>query len=325
MPYDPNAVDPDVLQDRIDAVAASEEAALIEEEKQERAEKAARSEQFAGEQKAIDEADAATKQITDRAAKADQLDPDRLNLNNNPAVQALNQATNARNIGYLRGLNGLFTAPERAFDWATGAMQEEKEQTGSYSPGWDPFRQQIDANKPKNWWEAGIQIGAQESTTIGATLGLGAATGLVKSVGGRLGLAGIEGFMSPDIGQENNVSGSVKWLAQNPDKSPKFVQDFYDKVEATAPWAGDFLRQAAINNPLATTEGDDVNTMTLKSLLENLMMEGTGEMLDFLYGSRRADEFDIEAQNAEQAETQFRVDSEGLPSNTIDVDAQDVT
>ena len=146
MPYDPNAVDPDVLQDRIDAVAASEEAALMEEEKQERAEKAARSEQFAGERKAIDEADAATKQITDRAAKADQLDPDRLNLNNNPAIQALNQATNARNIGYLRGLNGLFTAPERAFDWATGAMQEEKEQTGSYSPGWDPFRQQIDAN-----------------------------------------------------------------------------------------------------------------------------------------------------------------------------------
>ena len=325
MPYDPSAVDPDELQDRIDEVAASEEAALMEEEKQERAEKAARSEQFAGEQKAIDEADAATKQVTDRAAKADQLDPDRLNLNNNPAVQALNQATNARNIGYLRGLNGLFTAPERAFDWATGAMQEEKEQTGSYSPGWDPFREQIDQNKPQNWWEAGIQIGGQEATTIGATLGLGSATGLVKSVGGRLGLAGIEGFMSPDIGQENNVSGSVKWLAQNPDKSPKFVQDFYDKVEATAPWAGDFLRKAAINNPLATTEGDDVNTMTLKSLLENLMMEGTGEMLDFLYGSRRADEFDIETQNAEQAETQFRVDSEGLPSNTIDVDAQDVT
>ena len=132
MPYDPSAVDPDELQDRIDAVAASEEAALMEEEKQERAEKAARSEQFAGEQKAIDEADAATKQVTDRAAKADQLDPDRLNLNNNPAVQALNQATNARNIGYLRGLNGLFTAPERAFDWATGAMQEEKEENGSY-------------------------------------------------------------------------------------------------------------------------------------------------------------------------------------------------
>ena len=44
------------------------------------------------------------------------------------------------------------------------------------------------------------------------------------------------------------------------------------------PRLGDGLRHVAINNPLATNEGDDVYTKTLKSVLENMMFEGAGEM-----------------------------------------------
>ena len=274
-------------QEYIDAVDnAREERARAEEEinRKRQAEKLA---EYAEQQKAIDEGN---KAAAKNAKDAEQgLDPDRLNLNNNPAIQTLNQATNARNIGYLRGLNGLFTLPERTWDWATGAMQEETEQNGSYSPGWDPFRETIDNNAPKNWWEAGFQIGGQESTTIAATAGFGMVTGLAKSVLGRIGLAGVEQMASPDTGQENNVSGSVRWAAENPDKAPKWIQKVYDQVESTMPWLGDGLRYVA-NNPLATNEGDDVNTKTLKSVLENMMFEAGAEVLDFLYGSRRLEE-----------------------------------
>ena len=319
-------LDKDALQNSIDVVDQSRkerEAAEEEINRQRQAEKLAR---YAEQQKAIDEGAKAQAKNNEAAEKEqEQLDPDRLNLNNNPAVQALNQATNARNIGYLRGLNGIFTAPERAFDWATGAMAEEKEETGSYSPDWDPFRKQIDDNAPKNWWEAGFQWGAQESTTIAATAGAGIVTGLGRSVLGRLGLAAGESFLSPDIGQENNVSGSVRWLAQNQDQAPKEIQKFYDLVEDTVPWLGDSLKHVAVNNPLATNEGEDVNTMTLKSILENIMFEGTGEVLDFMFASRRADSVDINDQTAAKADEEFQVDSEGLPSNTIDVEAVDVT
>ena len=68
----------------------------------------------------------------------------------------------------------------------------------------------------------------------------------------------------------------------------------YDEVESTMPWLGDGLRHVAINNPLATNEGDDVYTKTLKSVLENMMFEGAGEMLDFLYGSRRLEQAGID-------------------------------
>ena len=64
------------------------------------------------------------------------------------------------------------------------------------------------------------------------------------------------------------------------------------------PWLGDGLRNVAINNPLATNEGDDVYTKTLKSVLENMMFEGAGEMLDFLFGGRRLEEIDIDEQVA---------------------------
>ena len=315
-------LDRDALQDSIDVVDQSIKEREAAEEEINRQKQAAKLAQYAEQQKAIDEGAKAQAKNKEAAEKAqEQLDPDRLNLNNNPAIQALNQATNARNISYLRGLNGIFTAPERGWDWATGAMQEEVEETGSYSPDWDPFRETIDKNAPKNWWEAGIQWGGQEATTIAATAGFGLATGLGKTVLGRLGLAAGEGFLSPDIGVENNASGSLRWLAQNQDQAPKKVQEFYDKVESTMPWLGDGLKYVAINNPLATNEGDDVNTMTLKSILENLMMEGTGEALDFMFASRRADEIDINDQTAAKAEEEFQVDSEGLPSNTIDVEA----
>ena len=97
-----------------------------------------------------------------------------------------------------RGLNGLFTLPERTWDWATGAMQEEVETTGSYSPQWDPFRETIDKNAPKNWWEMGTQLASQGSCPIGATVATGGATGLSGSMLGRLGLAAGEAALDTD-------------------------------------------------------------------------------------------------------------------------------
>ena len=55
------------------------------------------------------------------------------------------------------------------------------------------------------------------------------------------------------------------------------------------------------------------------------MFEGTADTIDFLYAGRRADDFDVQEQVMEQATDQFEVDTGGLPSNTIDVDAVDVT
>ena len=316
--------DTNSAQEYIDAVDdAREERARAEEEinRKKQAEKLA---EYAEQQKAIDEG---TK------AQAKNAKESGLDKFTDAAGQAVDTVMGVKesvvdrglNAGMARGLNGLFTLPERTFDFATGAMQEEVEQTGSYSPQWDPFREFIDDNAPKNWWEMGTQLASQEAVTIGATVATGGVTGLGKTALGRLGLAGMEATLDTGVGQENNLSGSARWIAENPDKAPKWIQKIYDEVEKTMPWLGDGLRNVALNNPLATNEGDDVYTKTLKSVLENMMFEGTGEMLDFLYGSRRLEEADIGEQVMEKADQEFQVDAEGLPSNTIDVEAVDVT
>ena len=323
--YDPDDLDKEALQNTIDKVAASEEERQVALEQQERQQQAERAEKFAGQQTAIDEGNQAAAKNAQKAEGLEKF----TGMVQGAADKVMDVKESVidrgQNAGIARGLNGLFTMPERFFDFATGAMQEEKEQTGSYSPGWDPFRGYIDANKAQNWWELGSQIGFQEGVTIGATVLTGGATGLGGTALGRVGLAGVEATMNADVSTENNFSGSIKWAAENPDKAPEWIQEIYQSVEKHAPWLGDGLRHVAINNPLATNEGDDVYTTTFKAVLENMLTEGAGEMLNFLYGSRRADEADIETQNMEQAEHQFRVDTDGLPSNTIDVEAVDVT
>ena len=84
------------------------------------------------------------------------------------------------------------------------------------------------------------------------------------------------------------------------------------------------------NNPL-TTEGDDVYTTTFK-ICSWEHHDRRQEILDFVWGSRRADEMNIEGQVGQKAEDEYLEDmmsapsdADGLPSNTIDVDATDVT
>ena len=319
--YKPEDLDKEALQQSIDEIEASEaqrQQADDEVNRQRQAEKMAR---YAEQQKAIDEGVKAQEQNSGL---------DKLKETAQGAVDTAvgikeSVVDRGLNTGIARGLNGLFTLPERTFDFATGAMQEEVETTGSYSPQWDPFRDTIEENAPKNWWEMGTQLASQEAVTIGATVATGGATGLSSTMLGRFGLAAGEAALDTEVGQADNFSGSLRWAAENPDKAPKWIQKIYDQVESTMPWLGDGLRHVAINNPLATNEGDDVYTKTLKSVLENMMFEGAGEMLDFLYGGRRAEDIDIDEQVAQKAQQEFEVDSSGLPSNTIDVEAVDVT
>ena len=309
------------VTDMVDQARQEQLRAEEEINRQKQAEKMAR---YAEQQKAIDEGAKA------QAKNAKESGLDKLVDTAQGAAGAVMGAKESvmdrgLNTGIARGLNGLFTLPERTFDFATGAMAEEVEQTGSYSPQWDPFREYIDENAPKNWWEMGTQLASQEAVTIGATVATGGATGLSGSMLGRIGLAAGEATLDTEVGQADNLSGSLRWAAENPTKAPKWIQNIYEQVENTMPWLGDGLRNVAINNPLATNEGDDVYTKTLKSVLENMMFEGAGEMLDFLYGSRRLEEADIGEQVMEKADQEFQVDAEGLPSNTIDVEATDVT
>ena len=322
--YKPEDLDQESLQQSIDQIDADREERLKAEEEINRQKQAEKMARYAEQQKAIDEGAKA------QAKNAKESGLDKLVDTAQGAAGAVMGAKESvmdrgLNTGIARGLNGLFTLPERTFDFATGAMAEEVEQTGSYSPQWDPFREYIDENAPKNWWEMGTQLASQEAVTIGATVATGGATGLSGSMLGRIGLAAGEATLDTEVGQADNLSGSLRWAAENPTKAPKWIQNIYEQVENTMPWLGDGLRNVAINNPLATNEGDDVYTKTLKSVLENMMFEGAGEFLDFLYGGRRLEEIDIDEQVTEQATQQFEVDTGGLPSNTIDVEAMDVT
>ena len=331
----PEDIDKEALQDQIDLVEESENQRAQAEQIIERKKQAERAEQFAAQQTAIDDGNAAKKGLMETAEKGEQSGFDQFMQAGSDLVDTVGGIKESvidrgQNVGIARGLNGVFTLPERAWDFATGAMQEEKEQTGSYSPGWDPFREYIDDNKAENLWELGTQIAFQEATTIGSAVLTGGITGLTNSRLGRIGIAGFEAVLNPDVSSENNFSGSVKWIAENPDKSPEWVQDVYLQLERTVPWLGDSLRHVAINNPLATTEGDDVYTTTFKAVLENILTEGAGEILDFVWGSRRADEMNVEGQTAQKAEDEYledmmTADADGLPSNTIDVEATDVT
>ena len=311
--YKPEDLDKEALQQSIDEIDASRQERLKAEEEINRQKQAEKLAQYAEQQKAIDEGVKAQE-------KASKSGGDGLEKFTEAAQGAVDTAVGIKesvvdrgiNAGFARGLNGLFTLPERTFDFATGAMAEEVESTGSYSPDWDPFREYIDDNAPKNWWEMGTQLLNQEAVTIGATVATGGATGLTGSALGRIGLAAGEATLDAEVGQADNLSGSLRWAAENPDKAPKWIQKIYEQVENTMPWLGDGLRNVAINNPLATNEGDDVYTKTLKSVLENMMFEGAGEMLDFLYGGRRLEEIDIDEQVAQKAQQEFEVDTGGL-------------
>ena len=89
----------------------------------------------------------------------------------------------------------------------------------------------IDDNAPKNWWEMGISTPNQEAVTIGATVATGGATGLTGSALGRIGLAAGEATLDAEVGQVDNLSGSLRWAAENPDKAPKWIQKIYEQVE----------------------------------------------------------------------------------------------
>ena len=169
-----------------------------------------------------------------------------------------------QNVGIARGLNGLFTLPERlGFQYWRLRKQRRRLMVPTLLTGTHSVSLLMTI-KPENLYELGGQIAFQESVTIGSALLTGNVLGLTESRLGRLATAGIEAVMNPDVSTENNFSGSVKWIAENPDKSPEWVQDVYLQVERHVPWLGDGLRHVPINNPLATTEGDDVYTTTFK-------------------------------------------------------------
>ena len=232
--YKPEDLDLEGLQQNIDLINAQREERLKAEEEINRQKQAEKMARYAEQQKAIDEGAKA------QAKNAKESGLDKLVDTAQGAAGAVMGAKESvmdrgLNAGMARGLNGLFTLPERTFDFATGAMAEEVEQTGSYSPQWDPFREYIDENAPKNWWEMGTQLASQEAVTIGATVATGGATGLSGSMLGRIGLAAGEAALDTEVGQADNLSGSLRWAAENPTKAPKWIQNIYEQVENTMP------------------------------------------------------------------------------------------
>ena len=65
------------------------------------------------------------------------------------AYGGLEYLNNQKNVGIARGLNGIFTQPQRMWDMGTGEVERQEAENGEYSPGWDPFREFIDENEPK--------------------------------------------------------------------------------------------------------------------------------------------------------------------------------
>ena len=134
--------------------------------------------------------------------------------------------------------------PQRMYDMGTGEIERQEAEGGTYSPGWDPFRDYIEDNKPKNWWEAGTQIGFEVGTQIGATAATGGVTGLGSTTAGRVGLAAFDATLDVNIGtnkQQLLVSDNVPWLKDQFNDSPQ--------------------------------------SKTLKAILENLAYEGIGEVI----------------------------------------------
>ena len=147
------------------------------------------------------------------------------------------------------------------WDMGTGEVERQEAENGEYSPGWDPFREFIDENEPKNWWESATQTSFEVATQIGGAVTTGNVTGLSGSAAGRVGLAGLEATFDADIGtnkQQLLVADNVPWLKDQ----------FND-------------------NPVSKT---------LKAVLENMAFEGIGEVIAGLWGraGRAVDAEDIE-------------------------------
>ena len=280
---DPSYIDQDALQQDIDFADAEEQrraAALLEEQRiKEQQEKEAAKEGQSG----ID-------QFKDAVGKATDIGKDVYkSYLNNPL-----------NVGMARGLNGIFTMPERMFDLATGEVAKQEEGGGEYSPDWDPFKSYIDENKPKNWWESGTQIAFETATQVGA-----AAVASPSSLVGRLTVgAPLEALMSSDVGtnkQKLLISDSVPWLKDQFNDSPI--------------------------------------SKTMKAVLENMAFEGTGELIGALWGKafREVDADSIEIQRVEKAKVEYDEDmaryrtgyqlegQRGLPEGIDKVEVRDIT
>ena len=222
-------------------------------------------------------------------------------------VGAVKNIETQRNVGIARGLNGIFTMPQRMYDMGTGEIERQEAEGGTYSPGWDPFRDYIEDNKPKNWWEAGTQIGFEVGTQIGATAATGGVTGLGSTTAGRVGLAAFDATLDVNIGtnkQQLLVSDNVPWLKDQFNDSPQ--------------------------------------SKTLKAILENLAYEGIGEVIGALWGraNRAVDAEDIEIQRVEKAQqevadeaaeqaryrTGYQLEGQrGLPEGIDKVEVKDIT
>ena len=296
--YNPTDLDEDALQSDID---------LMEEQEKQMAEAARAEQEAALQQKEEEEEEKKGNSGSDGLQKFG----DALKSGAEAIGQATDFVTDPINTGIARGLNGVFTLPERTFDLATGEIERQEEENGEYVPDWDPFKEESKLPDNANWW--------QQGTAAFTSAAVEAAPAALLTGGASLPI--------------QFTAGTALDTLANQDAATKDMENLANLASETFPWAAPYLKNIQIN------EEDSPMVKTVKGILENMMFLGTAEALGKLFGrgKRAIDDLDIEEQRLAKAAEEIEEDAaryrtgyqlEGqraLPEGIEKVEVKDVT
>ena len=146
------------------------------------------------------------------------------------------------------------TFGERTFDAISGARQKEIEETGSYTPEWDPFTNKKDPIITKTWWgqllRGTVHFGSLAVGTVLAAKGL-AATGVPLLAGGASALLG-----AGNITRAIAIGGMSDLISKE--------SDGHNALAAMRD------RYGWIDTPLSTKETDHPIMMKMKNIVEGM-------------------------------------------------------
>ena len=146
------------------------------------------------------------------------------------------------------------TFGERTFDALSGARQREIEETGSYTPDWDPFTNKEDPIITKTWWgqllRGTVHFGSLAVGTVLAAKGL-AATGIPLLAGGASALLG-----AGNVTRAIAIGGMSDLISKE--------SDGHNALAAMRD------RYGWIDTPLSTKETDHPIMMKMKNIVEGM-------------------------------------------------------
>ena len=146
------------------------------------------------------------------------------------------------------------TFGERTFDALSGARQREIEETGSYTPEWDPFTNKEDPIITKTWWgqllRGTVHFGSLAVGTVLAAKGL-AATGIPILAGGASALLG-----AGNVTRAIAIGGMSDLISKE--------SDGHNALAAMRD------RYGWIDTPLSTKETDHPIMMKMKNIVEGM-------------------------------------------------------